>query len=168
MPIVLPDLLDKTLRESRLMFLDTRLDPSIGTPVLALVGDDNESLSRESGWDITSSKVVTGRIAVSATRSDETMTVDPYFIRQSEALGALLMHIDENRLELDQVRRDFYEVKLDNDDDVIYAFKMKAFVTPDSVGGDATDGDAIPFTLTFDSVRVPQDFDIDTMEFTDK
>ena len=157
-PVVLPNLADKQVRETRLHFLDARINPNTGTPLIVLVGDDNEELSRESGWNIESTKVVTGRVAVSATRSEMTMTVDPYFIREGEPLGLLLQHIDENRLELDEVRRWYYEVKLDKDDEVIYAFKELCWVTSDSVGGAATDGDAIPFTLTFDNNPIKQYF----------
>lgn len=167
MAIVLPELAPKHVRETRLSFLDTRIDPTSGTPVLGLIGDDNESLTREIGWDVSSTKVVTGRVAVSATRSEETMTVEPFFVRRDEPMGLLLMYFDETRAELDDVRRLYYEVKLDDNDNVLSAFKMWSWVTYTSVGGDANDGDAIPFELTYDTIRVPQQFDINTMTFSD-
>lgn len=169
MPVTLPTLLDKQNRETRLSFIDARIDPTaVGTPTLVLIGDDNESLSREVGWDRTSTKVVTGRFSVQSTRSEETMTIDPYFIREGEPLGLLLMHIDEQGLEGDATRRWYYEVKLDADDTVIYAFKMNAWIATTSVGGDASASDTIVSELMFDGVRIPQEFNVTTMTFTDK
>jgi hypothetical protein len=158
MAITLPTLADKQLRETRLDFLDARIDPTIGDPEIVLIGDDNESLNRSVGWDAESTKVVTGRFAVSVTRSEETMTIDPYFIREGEPLGLLLQYIDENALEGDAVRRTYYTAKFDNAGTFISAFKMNAWVMTTEIGGDASDADTIVTELMFDGIRIPQNF----------
>jgi hypothetical protein len=155
---MLPDLPEVQLRNTRLHFLDARIDPSTGTPLLVLVGDDNEDMTRETPRNTESKLVVTGRFSISSARESETMAVADYALREGEPLGLLLQHFDISGAEHDQLKRAYYEVKFDNSGNVEYAFKMWAWIPPDSFGGAASGGDLAPFTCHFDGVKVPQTF----------
>lgn len=165
--IVLPQLANSQGRDTRVSFIDARLDPSTGTPMIELLGDDNESLTRDIAWDTTSTRVVTGRISVTSTISEQTMSIDPFYFRDNENIGLMLLHFDEQGLEGDAVRRFYYEAKFDSTGTFISAFKMNAVINVTSVGGDAATPDSATVELVFDNVKIPQSFtQSPTGEFT--
>lgn len=158
----------KQRREQRRHYIDARIDATTGTPVFYRLGNDNEDLARSIGWDTSTVKVVTGVTATTSTRSDETLTTDPFYAREGDPMALLLQHFDETSAELDEIKRFYYEAKIDNDGETIYAFKQMADIKLTSTGGAATDGDNLPFEMSLSGAKIPQDFDLATEEFTDK
>ncbi|MCL2391986.1 MAG: hypothetical protein FWC66_05180 [Oscillospiraceae bacterium] len=154
-------------RFQRQFFVDTRIDPAVGAPELYLIGEDNDDLSRDISWNNETTRNVLGRRVSSSTRSDEGVSTDPFYARQDDPLGLLLQHLDETKAELDAIKRDFYEAKVDNDGVTIYAFKQIADLMVQSAGGAAADADNIPFDIALSGARVEQDFDFATQTFSD-
>ena len=96
------------------------------------------------------------------------MTVDPFYCRKGDPAAALMYLIDEEELELDAIKRDYFEAVVDEDGNTVYAFKQTVDVKPQSFGGPAEDGDSIPFELTFSGNKTPMNFDLATELFTPK
>ncbi len=170
MPITMPGanktLPQKEARELRYHALDARIDLS-EEALITQIGHDNTGLTRGTTWNTTSEKVVTGAQTEYTTRGDETMTVDPFYCRKGDPVSLLLQHIDMDELEGDAIKRYYYEAKVDETGETIYAFKKLASVKPTSFGGEAVAADAIPFELTLSGKKIPQDFDFATGEFSD-
>ncbi len=160
---VLPN---KEARELRYHALDARIDPT-GTALITQIGHDNTGLTRETSWNTTSEKVVTGAQTEYTTRGEETLSIDPFYCRKGDSVSLLLQHIDMDELEGDAIKRFYYEAKVDEEGETIYAFKKLASVKPTSFGGEATEADAIPFELALSGKKIPQEFDFMTGTFTD-
>jgi hypothetical protein len=166
MPGASKTLAQKEARELRYHALDARLELSADA-LITQIGHDNTGLTRDTSWNTTSEKVVTGAQTEYTTRGEETMSVDPFYCRKGDPVSLLLQHIDMAELEGDAIKRFYYEAKVDETGETIYAFKKLASVKPTSFGGEAAEADSIPFELALSGKKIPQDFDFATGEFTD-
>jgi len=169
MPITAPDTAPKPKQErwQRRMYLDTRIDPSTGTPELYLIGEDNDDLTRAISWNTNTVKNVVGHTSTSSTKSEETVSADPFYAREGDAMAALLQHFDETNAELDSIKRNYYEAKIDNTGATIYAFRQIADIKLQSVGGPADDADSLPFEISLSGAKIEQNYSFATEKFTD-
>lgn len=158
----------KQKREQRRFYVDARIDTSTGQPLFYPIGEDNDELTRDKEWNEDKKKNVFGNTVVSNTHSGDTISADPFYARQGDPMGILLQHFDMENAELDSIKRNYYEAKIDNEGETIYAFRQLADVLLQSVGGSSEDADNLPFNLTLSGPRVPQNFDLATETFTDK
>ena len=156
-------------RNQRRFYLDARIDTSTtfdGKPYL--LGEDNDDLTRDVGWNSDTKKNVLGNTTVSSTITEDTISADPFYSRSGDEMNLLLSHFDINRSELDSIKRDYYEAKVDNDGATIYAFRQVADIKLQSVGGSAEDADNMPFEISLSGPRVEMSFDFATETFTAK
>jgi hypothetical protein len=132
------------------------------------IGEDNDDLAREKNWNEKKSKNVFGNTVVSNTVSGDSISADPFYAREGDAMSDLLHHFDLNNSELDSIKRDYFEAKIDNKGETISAFKQVADIKLGSVGGSSEDADNMPFEISLSGPRIEQDFDLATETFTDK
>ena len=158
----------KQERKQRRFYIDARIDPKVGTPKFYLLGEDNDDLSRDIGWNSDTKKNVLGNTTTSSTISEDTISNDPFYARDGDDMNLLLSHFDINRAELDSIKRNYYEAKVDNEGETIYAFRQVADIKLQSVGGSAEDADNLPFEISLSGPRVEVNFDFATETFTEK
>ena len=159
----------KQKREQRRFYLDARIDPTAGgSPLFYLLGEDNEDLTRERSWNSEQKKNVLGNTTVTSTMDGETITAEPFYAREGDAMALLLQHFDEKDLELDSIKRNYYEAKIDNEGKTIYAFRKVADIMLKSVGGPADDADNLPFDISLSGSKIEMEFDLATETFTEK
>jgi len=158
----------KQERWQRRMYLDARIDPSMGTPLFYLIGEDNDDLTRAISWNTNTVKNVIGHTATTSTKSEETISADPFYAREGDDMALLLQHFDQVGAELDSIKRGYYEAKIDNEGETIYAFRQMADIKLQSVGGPSEDADNLPFEISLSGAKVEMDYDFATEKFTAK
>ena len=170
MPITFPEraTAPKQNRNQRRFYVDARIDPTQGSPLFYLLGEDNDDLSRDISWNSDTKKNVLGNTTVSSTITEESVSAEPFYARDGDAMSELLQHFDLSKSELDSIKRNYYEVKLDNDGVAIYAFRQVADIKLQSVGGSSEDADNLPFELGLSGPRVEMDYSLATETFTEK
>ncbi len=166
MPGANKTLAQKEGRELRYHALDARIYLT-AEALITQIGHDNTGLTRDTAWNTTSEKVVTGAQTEYTTRGEETLSIDPFYCRKGDPVSLLLQHIDMEELEGDAIKRYYYEAKVDETGETIYAFKKIASVKPTSFGGEAANADTVPFELSLSGKKIPQEFDFATGAFTD-
>ena len=161
---------EKHKREYRMSFLGTKHieeAPFTVFDVLERIGEDNTDLSRNQAWNVSSCKVVTGKVTATSSRGGASMSVDPFYCRKDSEIALLLQDIDKNEKDLDDIKHWYYEAKIDELGKTIYAFKQYADVKPISFGGPAINADAIPFELSLGGKKTELNFDFVTNQFID-
>jgi len=159
----------KQKREQRRFYVDARIDPNDNTsPIFYLIGEDNEDLTRERSWNSEQKKNVLGVTTTTSTLEGESISVEPFYARQGDAMAVLLQHFDKHDSELDSIKRNYYEAKIDNEGKTIYAFRKTADIMLNSVGGPSEDADNLPFEISLSGAKVEQEFDLATEAFSDK
>jgi len=161
---------DKQERELRIMYIRTWLTRPTGADTSAWyrLGFDNDDLAREIAWNEDSTKNVWGITVTSNTRGDETISLDPQFMREGDPMSLLIQHLDFSKAELDAIKRPYAEVKLDRQGNVIGAFIQECDVMVQSAGGSSEDADNMPVNLILSGERIECDYDLATETFTPK
>jgi len=154
----------KLKREYRAHYIDASATGT-GTLNFVRIGKDNDDLTRTINYETESFKNVIGETEVTSTRSEDSMDVDPYYIRKDEPLGELLIRIDIEGLELDDLKRSYVEVIM-QENGTSEAFMQVADITPTSAGGASSDGVTVPFTLTLGGTKTKGSWDTSTKTFT--
>lgn len=137
------------------------------------LGADMEEYNRELNPDIEITKNILGEQSVRHNGYEVQSTVEPYYYGYNDALSEKLFDIAYNLSTGDLTKTSVVDVllKLDDDDPangpitVVVAYRMDAYVIPNSVGGD-TSGIQIPFTITEAGNKTRGTFDLDTKKFT--
>ena len=158
----------KQKREQRRFYIDARINPDVGTPKFYLLGEDNDALTREISWKNEQKKNVLGVTTATSTLEGESISAEPFYAREGDDMALLLQHFDEKDLELDSIKRNYYEAKIDNEGKTIYAFRKVADIMLQSVGGSSEDADNMPFEISLSGAKIEMEFDLATETFTEK
>ena len=170
MPQLTPDAqarASKQDRELRVMYIKPYIDAADAetTPWYRL-GFDNDDLTRTIGWDTESVQNVWGITVTSNTRGDETISLDPLYMREGDPMSLLVQHLDVAKADLDDIKRPYAEAKLDREGNVIFAFIQTVDVMVQSAGGTSSNADNLPVEIVLSGARQTADYDIATEEFT--
>lgn len=131
------------------------------------IGKDNNSLSTEMNFDVSSEENVLGETTVEATKGPRTTSVDPCYYRTDGLLSKKLKNIEWEDKDGDDLKETFMEVdKTETETEENYkAFQQKATVVLKSYGGD-TKGIAYPYELHWEGPKTYGTFNPKTKKFT--
>ena len=136
-------------------------------PDYVRLGKDLDELSTEMSAQVDTKHNILGETSVNVTSYEKSASVEPYFAEKGDKLFDRLQKIIDEDQVLDDVRTDYVEVKL-WDQDSAGAFpciKEEVVIEVTSYGGD-TSGYQIGFTIHHTGVKVKGTFNPKTKEFT--
>ena len=160
----------KQERYQRRFYVDARVDPTDAAtpdPIFYLLGEDNDDLTRDISWSNEQTRNVLGVTRSTSTVDGETVSAEPFYAREGDDMALLLQHFDMTKAELDSIKRTYYEAKIDNNGDTIYAFRQVADIMLQSVGGPADNADNLPFEIALSGPKVEMEYDMATETFTE-
>jgi hypothetical protein len=167
MPTVNKENVKRSKREQRRHFLDVNLTGLVGTLLLYLLGEDIEELNREISWNTNTAQNILGKTVVTSKRGEESISSLKIFAYEpDDPLTLLCEYLDEQEADMDDIKRYYYEAKIDADGDTITAFKKVADIKVTSVGGGADSPDGYEVDLVLSGKKIPQSYDYDTDTFT--
>jgi hypothetical protein len=146
-------------------FIDARIDADGFNPAPYVLGYDVEDLVRDISWNETDITNVFDVQTVINKRGLETISVDPFKARKDDAMTELLMHLDERRAGLDNIKRRYYEVTLDDEGNVLSAFTQMADIKLSSKGGSGGEGVNMPFDISLSGDRRAVGYDLASNTF---
>lgn len=148
-------------------YLAHYLDASFGGETLNYVrlGTDLDEYNEELNPDIEVKKNIIGEQTVSHNGYEVQSEVDPYYAVYDDPLFEKLSDIANERLTGDACITTKVDVLLNEDGTVVWAYREKVWVVPNSIGGD-TSGVQIPFTVYNAGERVKGTWVVATKKFT--
>lgn len=149
-------------------YLAHYLDASFGEEPVKYVrlGADLEEYNEELNPDVEITKNIIGEQRVSHNGYEVQSEVDPYYADYDDPLFEKLSEIINERKTGDGCVTTKVDVLLQDDGTVLWAYREKVYVVPNSIGGD-TSGVQIPFTLYNAGERVKGDWDVTEKTFTE-
>jgi hypothetical protein len=130
------------------------------------LGADLDEYNEELNPDVEINQNILGEQSVQHNGYEVQSDVDPYYACYDDPLFERLSEIANERLTGDDCKTTKVDVLLDEDGNVIWAYREDVIVVPTSIGGD-TSGVQIPFTVYNDGNRVKGTFDLATKTFTE-
>ncbi|MCM1508688.1 MAG: hypothetical protein NC177_16395 [Ruminococcus flavefaciens] len=130
------------------------------------LGDDLEEFSEELNPDVEVSKNILGQQKVKHSGYEVQSEVDPYYADFDDPLFEHLSDIANERLTGDACSTTKVDVLVKEDGTVVWAYREKVKVIPNSFGGD-TSGVQIPYTIYNEGERVKGDWDVATKTFSE-
>lgn len=146
-------------------YIDAAFDTTYASTDYVRLGKDLEEYIEELNPDVETSKNILGEQSVKHSGYEVSSDADPYYYEYDESLGEKLMTIANERLTGDKCRTSKVDVLLNEDGEVIWAYREDVYVIPSSVGGDTT-GIQIPFTVYNAGNRTKGSFNVTTKTFT--
>lgn len=149
-------------------YLAHYLDASFGGEETEYVrlGADLEEYNEELNPDVEITKNIIGEQRVSHNGYEVQSEVDPYYADYDDPLFEKLSEIINERKTGDGCVTTKVDVLLQDDGTVLWAYREKVYVVPNSIGGD-TSGVQIPFTLYNAGERVKGEWDVTRKTFTE-
>ena len=138
---------------------------SIDEPSYVRLGADLEEYNEELNPDVEIKKNIVGEQSVSHNGYEVQSEVDPFYADYDDPLFKQLSMIANERLTGDDCLSTKVDVLLNADGSVIWAYREKVYVIPNSIGGD-TSGVQIPFSVYNAGERVKGTWDVKTKTFT--
>lgn len=138
-------------RKQFLTYLDSQFNNSLAASWV-LIGADLESLNVEMNPDTEQKKNILGENSVKDNGYNPTMSIDPYYIDDSDGLGAKIQSIALDRKYGDNCKTRILEV-VKSGESPYTAWQQEVSVKPTSYGGD-TSGFQAPLGVTFSGNRV--------------
>lgn len=149
-------------------YLAHYLDASFGGEETEYVrlGADLEEYNEELNPDVEITKNIIGEQRVSHNGYEVQSEVEPYYADYDDPLFEKLSEIINERKTGDGCVTTKVDVLLQDDGTVLWAYREKVYVVPNSIGGD-TSGVQIPFTLYNAGERVKGEWDVTRKTFTE-
>lgn len=149
-------------------YLAHYLDASFGEDPVKYVrlGADLEEYNEELNPDVEITKNIIGEQRVSHNGYEVQSEVEPYYADYDDPLFEKLSEIINERKTGDGCVTTKVDVLLQDDGTVLWAYREKVYVVPNSIGGD-TSGVQIPFTLYNAGERVKGEWDVTQKTFTE-
>lgn len=149
-------------------YLAHYLDASFGEEPVKYVrlGADLEEYNEELNPDVEITKNIIGEQRVSHNGYEVQSEVEPYYADYDDPLFEKLSEIINERKTGDGCVTTKVDVLLQDDGTVLWAYREKVYVVPNSIGGD-TSGVQIPFTLYNAGERVKGEWDVTQKTFTE-
>ena len=130
------------------------------------LGKDLEEYNEELNPDVELKKNILGEQSVKNNGYEVQSEVDPFYAEYGDPLYEQLEKIANERLTGDDCVTTKVDVMLNADGTVLWAYREKVVVVPNSFGGD-TSGVQIPFTVYNAGERVKGTWDVKTKTFTE-
>ena len=148
-------------------YLAHYIDSSFGgeAPSYVRLGADLEEYIEELSPDVEVKKNIIGEQRVSHNGYEIQSEVDPFYADYDDPLFTQLAKIVNERLTGDDCVTTKVDVLLSADGTVLWAYREKVWVVPNSIGGD-TSGVQIPFAVYNAGERVKGTWDVATKTFT--
>lgn len=148
-------------------FLAHYIDSSFNseTPSYVRLGSDLEEYNEELNPDVEVKKNIIGEQRVSHNGYEVQSEVDPYYADYDDPLFNQLAKIANERLTGDDCITTKVDVLLDAEGNVVWAYREKVWVVPNTLGGD-TSGVQIPFSVYNAGERVKGTWVVATKTFT--
>lgn len=149
-------------------YLAHYIDASFGTePVnYTRLGSDLEEYNEELNPDVEISKNILGEQRVNHNGYEVQSEVETFYADYDDPLFEKLAEIVNERKTGDACATTKVDVLLNEDGTVVWAFRERVYVIPNSIGGD-TSGVQIPFTLYNAGERVEGTWDVTSKTFTE-
>lgn len=144
-------------------YIDAAFDTD--KPVYVRLGSDLEEYNEELNPDIEVKKNIIGEQSVSHNGYEIQSEVDPFYADYDDPLFERLSEIANERLTGDACITTKVDVLLANDGTVVWAYREKVWVVPNSIGGD-TSGVQIPFSVYNAGERIKGSWDVTAKAFT--
>lgn len=150
-------------------FLAHYIDSSFGGDTVSYVrlGADLEEYNEELNPDVEVKKNIIGEQCVSHNGYEIQSEIDPFYADYDDPLFTQLAKIANERLTGDDCVTTKVDVLLNADGTVVWAYREKVWVIPNTIGGD-TSGVQIPFSVYNAGERVEGTWDVSTKIFTPK
>lgn len=145
-------------------YIDSSFGESDKTAYVRL-GADLEEYLEELSPDVEIKKNIIGEQRVSHNGYEIQSEVDPFYADYDDPLFTQLAKIANERLTGDDCVTTKVDVLLSADGTVLWAYREKVWVVPNSIGGD-TSGVQIPFAVYNAGERVKGTWDVATKTFT--
>ena len=145
-------------------YIDSSFGESDKTAYVRL-GADLEEYLEELSPDVEIKKNIIGEQRVSHNGYEIQSEVDPFYADYDDPLFTQLAKIANERLTGDDCVTTKVDVLLSADGPVLWAYREKVWVVPNSIGGD-TSGVQIPFAVYNAGERVKGTWDVATKTFT--
>ena len=149
-------------------YLAHYIDASFGggdNPTYVRLGADLEEYNEELNPDVEVKKNIIGEQSVSHNGYEVQSEVDPFYADYDDPLFEQLAKIANERLTGDDCVTTKVDVLLDADGTVVWAYREKVWVVPNTIGGD-TSGVQIPFSVYNAGERVKGTWEVATKTFT--
>ena len=149
-------------------YLAHYIDASFGggdNPTYVRLGADLEEYNEELNPDVEVKKNIIGEQSVSHNGYEVQSEVDPFYADYDDPLFEQLAKIANERLTGDDCVTTKVDVLLNADGTVVWAYREKVWVVPNTIGGD-TSGVQIPFSVYNAGERVKGTWDVATKTFT--
>lgn len=149
-------------------YLAHYIDASFGGEATNYIrlGKDLEEYNEELNPDVEIQKNIWGEQNVNHNGYEVQSEVDPYYAYSDDPLFERLAKIANERLTGDDCVTTKVDVLLNADGTVVWAYREKVWVIPNTVGGD-TGGVQIPFTVYNAGERVKGNWATNTKTFTE-
>lgn len=147
-------------------FLAHYIDSSFNSekPTYVRLGADLEEYNEELNPDVEVKKNIIGEQRVSHNGYEVQSEVDPFYADYDDPLFERLAEIANERLTGDDCITTKVDVLLNADGDVVWAYREKVWVVPNTIGGD-TSGVQIPFSVYNAGERVKGTWTVTTKTF---
>lgn len=145
-------------------YLDTSFNA--GSPSYVRLGKDLEEYNEELNPDISVTKNILGEQSVNHNGYEVQSEVEPFYAYEGDPLFEQLAKIANERLTGDDCTTTKVDVLLSASGEVLWAYREKVVVVPNSVGGD-TSGVQIPYTIYNAGERVKGNWDVKSKTFTE-
>lgn len=148
-------------------YLAHYIDASFGgnQPSYVRLGSDLEEYNEDLSPDVEVTQNILGEQHVNHNGYEVQSEVDPFYAVYDDPLFEQLSKIANERLTGDDCATTKVDVLLDSTGKVIWAYREKVIVVPNSIGGD-TSGVQVPFTIYNAGERVKGTWTVDTKTFT--
>ena len=148
-------------------YLAHYIDSSFGgeTPSYVRLGADLEEYIEELSPDVEVKKNIIGEQRVNHNGYEVQSEVDPFYADYDDPLFEQLSKIAMERLTGEDCMTTKVDVLLAEDGTVVWAYRERVAVVPNSIGGD-TSGVQIPFSVYNAGERVKGTWDVKTKAFT--
>lgn len=145
-------------------FIDASFGAKDGINYIRL-GADLEEFNEELSPDVEVKKNIIGEQTVNHNGYEVQSEVDPFYAYYDDPLFERLAEIANERKTGDDCVTTKVDVLLNEDGTVLWAYREKVWVVPNTIGGD-TSGVQIPFSIYNAGERVKGTFDLATKTFT--
>lgn len=136
-----------------------------GSPEYTRLGKDLEEYNEELNPDVEIKKNILGEQSVKNNGYEVQSEVDPFYAEYGDPLYEQLEKIVNERLTGNDCVTTKVDVMIDATGKVLWAYREKVVVVPNSFGGD-TSGVQIPFTVYNAGERVKGNWNLETKTFT--
>lgn len=147
-------------------YLAHYIDAGFGETVnYVRLGKDLEEYNEELNPDVEVKKNILGEQSVKHNGYEVQSEIDPYYADYDDPLFEQLSLIANERLTGEDCATTKVDVLLAEDGTVVWAYREKVYVIPNTVGGD-TSGVQIPFSVYNAGERVAGSWNVSTKTFT--